>query len=142
MVTHFNSYVSQGGCTSSRIISKLSETAIPDQASCRWIGDWWEGWGFARLALSLASDPHRLTLPHSHPHPSADSFRLAQVQPVSPDLFRFIESLSDLLRLIHIDSILLRLKTQSVFILTERHPDPCDLIQNDPSARPHSDFFE
>ena len=28
-----------------------------DEASQSWIGDWWKGWGLARFAFCLASDP-------------------------------------------------------------------------------------
>ena len=29
---------------------------LADKPSQSWIGDWWEGWGFACLAWCLASD--------------------------------------------------------------------------------------
>ena len=39
----------------------LPDRKDTDKPSQSWIGDWWEGWGFA----CLASDPHRLTLSDS-----------------------------------------------------------------------------
>ena len=57
-----------------------------DKPSQSWIGDWWEGWGFACLAWCLASDGHRLTQSHSDSYTSdsvtytrSDSFSLVQI---------------------------------------------------------------
>ena len=67
-----------------------------DKPSQGWIGDWWEGCGFACLAWCLASDVHRLTrLTQTHILVIV-SLMLAQIHSVS---FRCIHSHPDWLSL-------------------------------------------
>ena len=87
-----------------------------DKPSQSWIGDWWEGWGFACLAWCLASDAYKLTQSHS------DSYASDSVTYTRSDSFSLIQICSDsFISLTQIHPISLR------FALT--HSDSCNLTQ-------------
>ena len=80
-----------------------SATLMSRKTTCKhsqsWIGDWWEGWGFASLALRLASDPLRVTPSHSDSYAS-DSFPFACSGPFSLiQIYSFTQTFSDPRRL-------------------------------------------
>ena len=90
--------------------------AVSDKPSRSWIGDWWEGWGFACLAWCLASDAYKLTQSHS------DSYTSDSVTYTRSDSFSLIQICSDsFISLTQIHPISLR------FALT--HSDSCNLTQ-------------
>ena len=93
-----------------------NRTEITDKPSQSWIGDWWEGWGFACLAWCLASDAYKLTQSHS------DSYTSDSATYTRSDSFSLIQICSDsFISLTQIHPISLR------FALT--HSDSCNLTQ-------------
>ena len=65
-----------------QVTGSFSAQVFTDKRSQSWIGDWWEGWGFA----CDASDLHRLTQSHADSYISdsltfarSDSFSLTQI---------------------------------------------------------------
>ena len=98
------------------ISQKPQEALAPMDSLCSqaiWIGHWWDGWGFACLALCLASDPHKLILSQPCRSLVPDSIGLAQTHAVSCELtqihlvsLRFAQSHSDPPNLTQIEDLL------------------------------------
>ena len=128
----------------------LAAAANTDKPSQSWIGDWWEGWGFAclawcRSAVKTRSDPIRFII-HSDLlraiHSNPNSLSLTQMQPIS---IRFALTHTDYCNLTQICSALysftqIRIDSQN---FTQSHSDSLDLAQicSDPFSRSriHSD---